>query len=807
MLFNHFKMAWRSLMSRRTFSLINITGMALGMTAFAFILQYVGLEKSVNGFHQNLPRMYRVLCQDPAGKSWPEVEPGWAMQLAEKFPAIQAFCRYAEGVGQGIVVNETNNRSFREKNICYGEGNFFSFFSFPLLAGQADNLKQADVVFISNTTAQKYFGTDYPIGKALMLHNQFGSRRYVIEGVFADMGEQSGIRFDMVFSMETLKNPANLNDNDWAKLDNLDSQFSNMFFLLEKDTDVRALEQKMNALRRQLQPEKDAVAFRLQAFGESHLAARLNDDLYHTGNVQYVYVLIGLGLLILLIAWFNYVNLSTATALRRFKEVGVRKAIGATRNTLLLQFLSETLLVNALALALAAGLTTVLQPLFNGMVDKNLDFSALFSTRVGLFGLVTLLAGTLLSGLFTANAIARFSPTDTLRAKVIKSAGGLRMRQTLVVAQFAISTALILCTVLIYSQLKYMQRKNPGVQTQQLLVVRGPEVGRDSTYALRKTAFVHELAAQSYVENYSATGSVPGEGYNFATAGFVSPKSGPDDAEKSYNFAIIDERFLSVYGLSLRTGRNFTSAECATKWNDNSKIIVNETALAALGLNIDEALTTKIRWDERDLDIIGVIKDYHHTSLQIPIQPILYYPRQNSAFFTVRLASSQLSDNIAALEKLYARHFPNNPFEYFFAADSYQRAYRTEQQYSRLFASASLWAILIACLGLFGLSTFMMESRMKEIGIRKVLGASVTSITGLLAKDFLKLVLIAIVVASPVAWYFMQQWLADFPYRVGIQWWMFALAGFLAVLIAFLTVGFQSVKAALANPVKSLRSE
>jgi putative ABC transport system permease protein len=807
MWFNYIKIAWRSLLNRRTFSVINIAGMALGVTAFALILQYVSLEQSVNRFHKNLPQMYRVLCQNPDGNSWPEVEPGWADKAKASFPEVHSFCRYAEGIGRGIMKNEAHNISFREENVGYVEGNFFDFFSFPLLIGEAANLQRTNVVFISKSSAEKYFGQENPMDKPLLLFNQFGEHRYIVGGVYADMGENSGIRFDMVFSLETLKNPANLNDNDWASLDNLDNQYANLLFLLHEGTDATAFEQKMTVLRRQLQPEQDAVVFRLQAFSEAHLAATFSDDLYHTGNIKYVYMLTGIGLLILLIAWFNYINLSTANALRRGKEVGVRKAIGASKGTLMAQFLSETLLVNVLAFGLAAVLIGGLQPFFNEVIGKKLDVSVLFTTSTWLWGLGALFLGSLLSGIFAANAIAGFNPIETLRGTILKSVSGLRLRQSLVVAQFAISTALILFTVLVYSQLKYMQSKSLGMDTEQLLVMRGPEVGRDSTFKFRKTAFANELTAQSFVQAFCTSGSVPSEGYNFATAGFTSPKSKPKDEEKSYKFAIVGDRFLETYGLPLRTGRNFTAAECAVEWNDNSKILVNETALASLGLTPEEALTTKIKWDERYLDIIGVVKDYHHTSLQKPIAPILFYPQNNSTYFTVRLAAGPLPEKIATLEKLYARHFNGNPFEYFFADDNFQKAYLGEQQYSWMFASASLWAIFIACLGLFGLATFMMESRTKEIGIRKVLGASVAGITALLAKDFLKLVLIAIVIASPVAYYFMNKWLNNFAYRIDIEWWMFAVAGALAVVIAFLTVGFQSVRAALANPVKSLKSE
>ncbi len=807
MLLNYFKIAWRSLMSRRMYSFVNIAGLALGITAFAMILQYVSLEQSVNRFHAKLPQMYRVLCQNPDGKSWPQVEPGWAVKAMESFPEIRGYCRIAAGIVEGIVKNETTSQVFREADICYAEGNFFEFFSFPLVAGNAAALTQPDAVFIAQSCAAKYFGEEDPLGKPLMLYNQFGTHRYMVQGVFEDMRENSSLQYDMVFSLETLRTAAAESDNDWANLDNLDNQFTSMFLLLDERVNMVELERKMTDMRRRIQPEKDAVVFRLQAFGESHLAADFNDDLYHTGNVRYVYMLMGIGGLILLIAWFNYINLSTAQALRRGKEVGVRKSIGASKSTLIAQFLSETMLVNVLALCLAGVLIVLLQPVFNALIGKQLSILTLFSTQVWLWGLATMLIGALLTGAFTANAMAGFNPAEALRGRFEKIGGGLRLRQILVVLQFAISTALILFTVLIYSQLNYMQNKNLGMNTDQLMIIRGPEVGRDSTYGARKTVFWNELAAQSFVTDYCTSATVPGEGFNFTNAGLISPKSKPGAETQSYSFAIVNERFLGVYDLSLAAGRNFSAAECQVEWNDNSKILVNEKALTYLGLTLGEALTTKIQWDERYLDIVGVVKDYHHSSLQQPIEPIIYYPQNNSGYFTIRLTPNELPGKIAALEQLYGQYFSGNPFEYFFADDNFQKAYLGEQQYSWIFSVAALWAIFIACLGLFGLVSFTIESKVKEIGIRKVLGASIASITGLLAKDFLKLVLIAIVIASPVAYYFMQKWLSDFAYRIEISWWMFAAAGGLALVIAFLTVGAQSVKAALANPVKSLRSE
>jgi putative ABC transport system permease protein len=807
MLKNYLKIAFRNLARNKVYSVINIAGLAMGIAAFLLILEYISLEKSVNQFHSNLPNMYRVMLQNKEGGSWSQIEPGWMVKAKERLPEMKDFCRFEEGIAQGIVKNEAKNISFRESDIGYVEGNFFEFFSFPLKSGNAKTFNRPNVAFMSESYAKKYFGNENPIGKTISLFNQFGNLPYTVEGIYEDITENSTIQFDIVFSLETLKNEANLNDNGWANLNNLDSQFANAFVLLNEGADYKAFEKKLTALRRELQTEKDATDFRIQPFSEVHLATSFTDDLQHSGNIQYVYMLGGIAFLILLIAWFNYINLSTANSLKRANEVGVRKVVGATQGNLIGQFLGESLLINALAFVIALLLVVFLQPFFNEMIGKNLSLETLKSNSIWGYGLGFLLIGSLASGAYTALSISNFKPIEILKGKIAKTSKGIFLRKSLVVSQFSISIALILFTILIYSQLQYMKNKDLGMNINQLLVIRGAEIGKDSTYKARKTAFLNKISQQSFVKDYCVSGSVPSNWYNFMNQGLTSPKSKAGDENKTYGFSIIGDRFLKTYGIKLKAGRNFTAEECNVDWNDNSKVLMNERAIQQLGLTPEEAITTKIKWDERYLDIVGVVKDYNHRSLQQVIDPMIFYPQNNSAYFTVRLTPDKMQEKIALLEKSYKESFAGNPFDYFFVDDNFNKQYVSEKQYSQLFTTASFWAIFIACMGLFGLATFTVESRTKEIGIRKVLGASVASITTLLSKDFLKLVLIAIIIASPIAYYFMDKWLADFAYKINIDWWIFALAGFLAVLIAFLTVGYQSVKAALMNPVKSLKTE
>ncbi len=806
---NYFKIAVRNITRNKTSSFVNISGLALGICAFLLLMEYVSLEKSVNQFHANLAQMYRLINLAPNGETWQEVEPGWASLAKQRFPEIKKTCSFDEETGSTVVDRKSNpDAAFSEIKTGYADGNFFTFFSFPLVAGDAAELKKPNVVFLSESTAKKYFGNSNPIHQTLLVNNQFGKTDYAVEGVYADMKDNSDLQYHMLFSLETLRNPANLNGNDWAALDNLASQYINTFFLLNKNADIPSLEKKLTQWRTSLKKDKDGVSFRLQPFADVHLGSSLNDTYPTAGSIKYLYMLGVVSFLILLIAWFNYINLSTANSFKRANEVGVRKVIGASRNNLIFQFISESFLVNLLALLLAVLLVILLQPLFNKLVDKNLSLVTIITTSAWLYTLLFLLIGSLLSGAYTAFSLSKYKPVDTLKGKISNTSKGLLLRKSLVVSQFSISILLIIVTVIIYSQVHFMQNKKLGLNPSQLLVIRGPQVGSDSVLKQDKEAFKNALASEPFITDFCISGSIPSGNFNFKTSGFTQPASKSGDELKTYAFAEIGSRFLSTYGISLSAGRSFTEQECNTPWNENNKVLMNETAIKQLGFtNVQDVLNTKIKWDERKLDVIGVVKDYNHSGVQHAVDPIIFYPNNNSNYFTIRLTPDNIESKIGTLQKLYKQNFTGNPYEYFFIDDNYNKLYASERQYGSIFTSASLWAIGIACLGLFGLVTFTVESRTKEIGVRKILGASVSSIVTLLSKDFIILVIVAFLIASPLAWYGMSRWLSDFAYRISISWWVFAAAGVVAVSIALLTISFQAIKAAIANPVKSLRTE
>ncbi|WP_420148167.1 ABC transporter permease [Spirosoma sp.] len=816
---NYLKIAFRNLQKNRVFSVINIAGLALGIAAFVLILEYIAYERSVNTFHKNLPTLYRLLSQNRIGDIWVDMAPAAGPLAKQQFPEIKDFCRVAEHSAGGIVSfpggNGANTPSFREDKLAYADASFFTLFTFPLVQGRAATaLSQPNTVALSQSQARKYFGDKKPLGNVVTLNNQFGKTLYTVTAVYADMPQNSDLAFDAIFSLQTLANPANLNGNDWARLDGFNGSYVTTFLKLpEQPFDPKALEAKFNAYVRKTNPQNDNL-YLLQPATNMHLAASLSDVYRTSGSLEFVYLLSGIAGLILLIAWFNYINLSTAGALKRAKEVGVRKVIGAGQGQLIGQFLGESLLLNVLGFGLALMLVMVLQQSFNEFVKRELSINVLNVNNFWLAGLGMLVLGALASGGYVAFALTSFRPIQTLKGIGLSTGGskGGWLRKTLVVAQFSASVALVIATLVLYRQLQYMQNKDLGVQLTQRLVIKGPQVEQNGSFKPGTAALEHDLNQLPYVKSFCQTGIVPGNFYNFSADGITRQNPKPGDDKKNYSMGIIDDRFLKTYGIELVAGRNFTVNEAEEGWEKSGKLLVNEKGARQLGFpSAEKAVGQFINWGQ-PYEIVGVVKDYHHQGLQQAIDPVIFMPRRSVSDLTVQLTTDpvqggQLQDKIAELERIYKASYPGNPFEFYFADENYNKQYQSEQQYGQVFTVASGLAIFIACLGLFGLATFTTEQRTKEIGVRKVLGASVASIVTLLSKDFLKLVLIAILIATPIAWWAMHRWLQNFEYKADLSWWLFVLSGLLAIAIAILTVSFQSIKAALTNPVKSLRSE
>ena len=807
---NYFKIAFRHLRKNQAFSLINLSGLALGMAAFMLILQYISFEQSFNRFHTQLPQTYRILFANPPDWFQAGIPAGIAPLCQDNFAGVQDYCRVA-GQARGVVTYLPENKggqpeSYQEENVAYVDDAFFTMFSFPLVEGDAATLQSPNTAAVSVSYAQKYFGDDTAIGKELTLNNRFGSILYIITAVYQDAPLNSDLRYDMVFSIQTLANPDNLNGNNWAQLDELEASYLSAFLLLEQGADPNTLEQQVNDYKSKLLPDSD-MRIRLQRMEDMHLGASLDDPHPTYGKLSFVYLLSGIALLILVIAWFNYINLSTAGAIKRAKEVGIRKVVGANRNQLVGQFLGESILLNSLGFLLALLLAIIMQPYFNELTGKSLSLEILWGNGYWLPGLLLLLAGSIVSGAYTAFALSSANPLSILKSNFAKIGQGAGLRRALVVFQFTMSIALIIGTLVILRQLQFMRNQDLGMNIEQLLVVQGPLVGKDSSYQQRMLTFQHELAQRSYVQDYTNSGSVPSNWYEWSTDGVTRLNVPESEGDVLFGFIRIDENYLSTYGIPLIAGTNFTSAMCARDLETVDQILINETAALTLGFaSAQDAIGQRIT-DGQEHEIIGVVKDYNHESLQVAIIPVVFFPDNIGNYLSIRLTADQMQSKVGEIGQLYKQQFPGNPFEFFFADERYNQQYQSEQQYGQVFTAASGLAIFIACLGLFGLAAFSTQQRVKEIGIRKVLGASISSIIALVSKDFLLLVMIANLFAWPLAWWATRHWLQDFAYSIDVNWWFFALSGAIAILIALLTVSFQSIKAALANPVDSLRNE
>ncbi|MBO0948250.1 ABC transporter permease [Fibrella forsythiae] len=813
---HYFIISFRSLRKNQVFTLINIVGLGLGIAAFGLIWEYIAFERSVNQFHQKLPNLYRVLLEDKSGETGEFGPSALAPEAQAAFPEIDAFCRLVTGAAQAIVsVPQANGgaKTFRETNAALADGSFFSMFTFPLVSGNPASLKQPNTVFLSASTARRYFDDQAAVGKPITVNGQFGQQLYTVGGVYADMPENSDVRFDLLYSLETLANPANLNGNGWASLASYNSNFLQASLLLRPGTDADALARKLTTFYRAKKPDETNTTVRLQAAKYSHLGQSLDDPFITVGSLAFVYLLSALALLIVLIAWLNYVNLSTATALTRAKELGVRKVVGATQSQLVGQLLGESVLINALGFMLGLLLISLIQPVFNQFVGKQLSIGTLLVGRPGelglwFWGLLTLLVGSLVSGCYVAYALTRVRSVDMMRGGVGSHGRATWLRQSLVVVQFGIALVLIVATVVMFQQVQFLRNRPLGLTMDRLLAIKSPEVGKQQTdFASRRAAFVQQVAQRSYVQEKCYTGSVPGNFYNFSSTGITRQNPTPEEQKRTYNMIFADDEFIPTFGIRLLAGQNFTQAQTEVAYEKGGALILNERAALDMGFSsAKEAIGKVVLWGST-FNVVGVVSNYRHQSPKQSVEPVIIIPRAYNGYLTIRLAPGNVSEQLADLSHLYKASYPGNPFDYFFVEQKYNEQYQTEQRYGQLFSAASALAIFIACLGLFGLAAFTAQRRTKEIGVRKVLGASVVSIVALLSGDFLKLVGAAFVLAVPLAWWAMDYWLRDFAEKTPLHWWLFAGAGTFVSLIALLTVSFQSVRAALADPVTSLRSE
>ncbi|HVU57900.1 MAG TPA: ABC transporter permease [Puia sp.] len=808
MLSNYLIIAWRNLKNNKVFSFINISGLAIGLATCLLILLYVVDELSYDKYNEKADRIYRVDGNMQfAGNHWiiASVPEPMGAALKRDYPDVEQEVRFRR---YGGLLVKKGQQNLQEDRVIYTDSTLFDVFTLPMIQGDR---KQALVepmsVVITESMAHKYFNSTDVVGKYLVVNDTSNLK---VTGVIRDIPEQSHFNFDFFIS-------ANKSIQNWELDDWLSNNF-NTYIVLKKGVDPHRFESRFpHIVDKYIGPKAQAVMhvdmdqfyksgnyvkYSLTPLLDIHLRSNKSAELGANGSMQFVYIFSTIALFILLIACINFMNLSTARSAGRAKEVGVRKVLGSTRQSLIRQFLLESMLVCFIALALAVLIAISLLPLFNQLAFKSLSPS-LFgrpSLIAALLGL-TLLVG-FLAGSYPAIFLSKFRPAQVLKGKL---AAGFRsgwLRSGLVVFQFSISVILMVGTIVIYRQLKYIHDKNIGFNREQVLVL-------DNTNALNSgtAAFREDILKINGVQSATMTGFLPTSQWRSDYPLFTDASG---DASKAASMQVwnVDENYIPTLGMQVVQGRNF-SRDFLT---DSTGIIINEAAARQLGWKDAVgrdlyALDNFPKPDLTRLHVLGVIKDFNFNSLRDQVTPLAMRWRRENSRIAARISTQNVPGLISQIEAKWKVMAPGQPFHYSFMNDDFDNLYRTEQETGKLCITFAVLAIFIACLGLLGLAMFMAEQRTREIGIRKVLGASVSGILTLLTRDFLKLVFIAILVASPLAWWIMNKWLQDFAYRTSINWTVFALATGAALLTALATISLQAMKAALANPVRSLRTE
>jgi putative ABC transport system permease protein len=797
---NYLLTTFRNISRRKGFSILNVLGLSIGLAASILILQYVKDELSYDDFHTKAARIYRVRFDAyrdgeqifKCATAFPKVAP----MLKADFPEVEDATRLYLRYGGGVVRYE--DVAIKEDNLFQAEQNFFSIFSYPLLQGTA-RLNEPNTAIVEKETARKYFGEVNPIGKRIRLGS---SEEYEITGVM-ESPENSHLKFTFLFSYPTLVTLWGKNfDEAWGWYD-----FYN-YVLLKPGSDAQAFEAKLPAFINKhgnREKESDFTKFVLQPLEDIHLYSDLIQEASVNGNGDAVYFLMVIALFILAIAWVNYINLATARAVERDKEVGIRKSIGAYKSQLIGQFIAEAVVINVAAAFLGLLMVYIAIPFFNEMADKHLTYSVFYDGNLWISLGVLFLAGSFLSGLYPAFVLSSYQPAKVLKGSMMGSREGLFLRKALVVGQFAASVVLITGTIVVYRQLEFMQNRDLGIDIDQTLVINAPGfLAVDSLYGNYLQGYRNSIETHPDVKSFTATTEVPGN-LIFWTNG--AKRIGDDDSQRNMMYILgIDHEFFTTFGNKFLAGREYAKEFTG----DDASVILNRKAVEVFNLTSPEhAIGQQIQIGGDTLNIVGVVENYHQEGLKQDFRPTAFrLQRDARSYFCIKLNTGNLPQTMAFLKEKYAAVFPNNPFDYFFLDTFFNRQYKNERQFGSVFGFFAGLAIFVACLGLFGLASFTAAQRTKEIGIRKVMGSSVPNIFLLLSKDFLKLVFIANVIAIPVIWLVMDRWwLNAFVFRINVGASVFVIAAMITTLIALITVSYQSLTAAMMNPVKSLRYE
>jgi len=811
MIKNYLRSAWRNIARHKFISFINIFGLTIGLTCCLLILAYIINELSYDKYNTNADKTYRITRTFYAAKGveslhLSSIAPAFGPLLQSAFPEMEKMTRL---LPNGTTALHYKEKLFNEKDGFFADEHLFDVFNVDVTSGDKHTaLKDPYAVMMTEAIAHKYFGNEDPINKTIILDNN--KHEFKVTGIFKPFPLNAHMHPEILMSFNTLRDSAIYGEKQ------LQTSFSNNAFytyvIFPKSYDVEKINARMPAfldkyVHLQGMPAnvKTSMATKLtvQKLTDIHLTSHLDDEIEENGDISRVYIFSIIALFILLIACINYMNLSTARSVLRAKEIGIRKVIGAQRKEIIRQFLSESVLVTWVALLFAVFLTWLMLPFINTLSGLDLAFTSLFRWQIlSVILLLPFVIG-LISGIYPAIFMSSFIPVKVLKGVLKVGNGGISFRKVLVVVQFSISIILIVATTVVFQQLRYIQQKSLGFNKNYII-----NTACVSTLNPQFESFRSELLKNPAIKEIGRSSRIPSGRLLDASGASIMQGGAMQPLKIDLKFITTDYGFIPTYGMQMAAGRNFSRAYST----DTANYVINETAVQVFGWgDAQNAIGKDMIYGGVKGKIIGVVKDFHFESLHQKIIPLLFQlPAPKNSYYnniSIKIDGNNIQSAISTVENTWHKYLPNVPFDYTFLDEKFQKLYNSEQQQGSLFTIFSCIAIFIACLGLFGLSAFTITQRVKEIGVRKVLGASVPQIVVELSKDFLMLVLFAAIIALPIAWYSMHRWLLDFAFRISISWWIFVLAGVMALIIAFVTISFQSIKAALANPVKSLRSE
>ncbi|MCW3091918.1 MAG: FtsX-like permease family protein [Ferruginibacter sp.] len=809
MIKNYLKIAFRNLSRYKFNSFINLFGLTIGFTCCLLILVFITNELSFDKYNRNADRIYRVTRKftSPEGKQWLNlgtVAPPFGPLLQNDFPDIEKITRL---LPIGTTPLRYEEKIFNEEKAFYADENLFSVFNVSVIKGDPRRaLNDPFCVMLSEGIAKKYFGNEDPVNKVIRQNN---TTNYKVTGIYKAFPSNSHIHPEILFSFNTLRDSTVYGENNLKTNWGNNSFFTYLLLPANYPADKIAAEfpsfidKHMPVESGQGIKASGTTSLSLQKLTDIHLRSHMDYEAEENGDINRVYIFSAIALFILLIACINYMNLSTARSVLRAKEIGIRKVVGAERKEIIFQFLSESIMVTSIALLFSLVFAWLAIPWLNDISGQQLSLALISNWKMILLLVAIPFIVGIISGLYPAFFMSSFQPVKVLKGLMRVQAGNISFRQVLVVTQFSISIILIIATAVVFQQLNYMQRKSLGFDREHIVTLP-----YDGALTPQYEAFRNELLGNPAIKDAARSSRIPtgrlldAQGAAIPVGDTVAP------IKADIKMVATDYDFIPTYGIKMAAGRNFSREYKA----DTTSFIINEATLSVLGIKtVSDVVGKPFVYAGIKGRIIGVVQDFHFESMHEHIIPlVLLLPPPTQGFYnrlSVKIAGKDIPGGLTQLEKTWKHFLPEAPFAYTFLDEYFDILYQAENRQGTLFTTFSCLAILIACLGLFGLSAFTITQRVKEIGIRKVLGASIGNIVRMISKDFLKLVLVAAVIAFPVAWYAMHKWLEDFAYRVGISWWIFGAAAIIAFLIALLTISFQAIKAAIANPVKSLRTE